>query len=249
MSGHSKWSKIKRKKGANDNKRSSIFTKIIKEIQVSVKLGGADPDGNARLYAAIQSAKSSNMPKENIERAIKKASGSDATTYTELTYEAVTNGKVALVIECATDNTNRTVANIRHILGKYNGQLVNPGTNDFIFEQKGIISFPEPKMSRDEWELEVIDAGAEDIEVEDDIVTITTARENFGSLQKRLRELKIEIDSASLQRIPKILKNLDIDDARKAIKVIDLLEDDEDVQHVYHNLEMTEEIAGIYENE
>ncbi len=214
-----------------------------------MKLGGPDPDGNARLYAAIQSAKSSNMPKENIERAIKKASGSDATTYTELTYEAVTNGKVALVIECATDNTNRTVANIRHILGKYNGQLVNPGTNDFIFEQKGIISFPEPKISRDEWELEVIDAGAEDIELEDGMVTISTARENFGSLQKRLRELKIEIDSASLQRIPRVHKNLDLEDAKKAIKVIDLLEDDEDVQHVYHNLEMTEEIAGIYENE
>ncbi len=248
MSGHSRWSKIKRQKGANDNKRSAIYTKLLKEIQVSVKLGGPDTDGNARLYAAIQAAKSNNMPKENIERSIKKASGADAENFTEITYEGLTGNKVALVIECTTDNTNRSVANIRHILGKYNGQLVPPGTHEFIFDQKGIITFPEPKINRDEWELELIDAGAEEIDIEDTLVTLSTSRENFGSVQKKLRELKIEIDSASLQRIPKILKKLELEEARKALKVIDALEEDEDVQNIYHNLEMTEEIASIYEN-
>jgi YebC/PmpR family DNA-binding regulatory protein len=248
MSGHSKWSKIKRQKGANDNKRSAVFTKLIKEIQVAAKLGSPDPDGNARLYAAIQSAKANNMPKENIDRAIKKASGADATNYTEITYEALTLHKVALIIECTTDNTNRSVSNVRNILSKFSAQIVPPGTHEFIFSQKGVITFLKPAMNPEELELELIDGGAEDIEIDEGHITVFTAREDFGPMQKKLKELKIEIESAQLQRIAKIHKKLEKDDALKVMRMIDMLEDDDDVQNIYHNLELTEELMGHYEN-
>jgi YebC/PmpR family DNA-binding regulatory protein len=248
MSGHSKWSKIKRKKGANDAKRSQIFTKLIKEITVASRLGGPDPDGNARLYLAIQNAKGANMPKDNIDRAIKKGSGSDAANYTEVNYEAYGPGKMAIFIECATDNTNRTVADIRSYLTKAGGSLATSGTFDFIFEQKGVCTFRMPAgMDADELTLEMIDAGAEDVEIEEDEVTVTSSREDFGPVQKKLRDMKIEVKSANLQRVPKIFKKLDADEFKKAMKLIDQLEDHDDIQNVYHNIEMTEELMNIYE--
>jgi len=188
------------------------------------------------------------MPKDTIERAIKKGSSADGANYTEISYEALTNNKVALFIECTTDNTNRTVANIRHLLNKYAGQLVPSGTHEFIFEQKGIITFHKPLMEAEALELELIDAGAEEIEIEEEYITVTTSREDFGGMQKKLRDLKIEIQSALLQRIPKILKKLEPEDAKKALRLIDALEEDDDVQHVYHNLELTEEVMRLYED-
>ncbi len=250
MSGHSKWSKIKRKKGANDSKRSMIFTKLIKEITVAAKLGGADPSANSRLFLAIQNAKGQNMPKENIERAIKKGGDKDTGSFQDITYEGYGPGKVAIFIETSTDNINRTVANIRKYISKMGGSLANNGTFEFIFDQKGIIEF---KMKQgtdpDELTLKLIDSGAEDVDINEGEVEVVTAFEDFGSVQKKLKELNIEPESATLQRIPKIFKKLDVDEFKKAMRLIETIEEDEDVTAVYHNIEMTEELQSIYESE
>ena len=250
MSGHSKWSKIKRKKGANDSKRSMVFTKLIKEITVSAKLGGTDPAGNSRLYLAIQNAKGQNMPKENIDRAIKKGADKDTASFQDINYEGYGPGKVAIFIETSTDNLNRTVANIRKYFSKMGCSLVNNGTFEFIFDQKGIIEFQMPGgMEADDLTLELIDAGAEDVDIEEGDAEITTSFTDFGPVQKKLKELNIEPESASLQRIPKVLKKPDQDEYIKAMRLIEIIEEDEDVKAVYHNIEMSEELAGLYDSE
>ncbi len=162
MSGHNKWSTIKRKKGAIDAKRSKIFSKIIKEISIAVRESGADPDGNPRLRLALSNAKGCNMPKENITRAISKAADKDAASLSEVTYEGYANGGVAVFIECTTDNVQRTVSNIRSTFNKYNGNLGTNGSLSFVFDRKGIFTFPEGNLKEDELTMEVIDAGAED---------------------------------------------------------------------------------------
>lgn len=242
MSGHSKWATIKRKKGALDAKRSKIFSKIIKDITVAVKEGGPDPDGNPRLRLAIANAKGASMPKDNIERAISKGKDKDGATFSELTYEGYLSHGIAVYIECTTDNQLRTVSNIRAIFNKYGGALGTNGSLSFLFERKGIFTFPKGNMNADDLELELIDAGAEDIELSDDFFNITTAKEDFGRMQKKLEELKIEPESAALQRIPHETVKLSDDDARKVLKVIDIFEDDDDVQKVFHNLEISEKV-------
>jgi len=244
MSGHSKWSKIKRKKGATDAKRSKIFSKLIKEIQVAVKLGGPDPEANPRLRLAIQNAKGENVPKENIERVIKKASGDDTTVYSEVNYEGYAPHGVAVFVECTTDNTNRTVARIRSYFTKYNGSLGKTGSLEYIFDQKGIFTFKVPEMDTEELELELIDAGAEDIEIEDDYVTVTSAREDFGNIQKKIDELNIEVENAGLKRIPNNTKDLDEKEFLSVMKLIDVIDEDDDVQNVYHNIELTDELIN-----
>jgi YebC/PmpR family DNA-binding regulatory protein len=246
MSGHNKWSTIKRKKGAADAKRGKIFTKIIKEIMISVREGGADPAGNARLRLAIQNAKGANMPKDNIERAIKKASGSEAEAYHEVTYEGYASNGVAVFVEGLTDNTNRTLANIRYIFGKYNGALGPNGSLTFIFDRQGVFTIDAADLSvksMEDLELELIDAGAENIEADDEMITITCAKDDFGSVNRKLLELDIEPDEAKLKRVPRDTKALDVESAKKVMKLIEALEDDDDVQAVYHNLEITDEIA------
>jgi len=250
MSGHSKWSKIKRKKGANDNKRSMVFTKLIKEITVAAKLGGVDPGGNSRLYLAIQNAKGANMPKDNIDRAIKKGGDKDTASFQDLTYEGYGPGKVAIFVEASTDNINRTVANVRKYFSKMGGLLAVNGTFEFIFDQKGIIEFHLPAgKDTDELTLDLIDAGAEDVEIEEGEVSVTTAREDFGAVQKKLKELGIEPDSVTLERIPKIFKKPDPDEFKKNMRLIEMIEEDEDIQAVYHNMEITEELSELYEPE
>jgi YebC/PmpR family DNA-binding regulatory protein len=246
MSGHSRWSTIKRKKGATDARRSSVFTKIIKEINVAVKLGGPNPDSNTRLRLAIQNGKSVNIPKDNVDRAIKKAAGADAESYLETTYEGYGPARVALFVECTTDNLNRTLANVRLLLSKNGGSLGTNGSLDFIFEQKGVFNLKLPAgITEDDLTLELIDAGAEDVEAEDGYVTVTCVREDFGSVQKKLDELKIEPESGGLERVAKVLKQVSGEDFKKVKKLIDALEDDDDVQKVYHNIELTEELAQL----
>ena len=241
MSGHSKWSTIKRKKGAADAKRGKIFTKIIREILLSARTGGGDPDGNLRLRLAIQLGKASNLPKENIERAIKKATGAEAENYQEITYEG-NFGPVGIFTECTTDNTTRTVANVRAYFNKIGGSLGTNGSLAFVFSRKGVFNFPLPaNLSHDELELELIDAGAEDVGIEDGYATVTTSFEGFGAMQKKLEEMNIELEEASLQRVPGVLIPLDNEAFQRAMKLIDLLEDDDDVQKVYHNIDVTEE--------
>ncbi|MCX6332763.1 MAG: YebC/PmpR family DNA-binding transcriptional regulator [Bacteroidia bacterium] len=247
MSGHNKWSTIKRKKGATDAKRGKIFTKIIKEIVIAAKEGGGDPDTNARLRLAIQNAKGANMPKDNIERAIKKAVGSEAVSYTETCFEGYAPHGIAVFAECLTDNNNRTVASIRSAFNKYGGNLGTNGSLSFLFDRKGTFTIKNEGLNIDEMELEMIDAGAEDFEVDDEKVTITCAKEDFGSVSKKLAEMSIEPEESGLKRIPNDTKKLDVESAKKVLRFIEALEDDDDIQNVYHNLEMTDELADALE--
>jgi len=245
MSGHSKWSTIKRKKGALDAKRSKIFSKIVKEITVAVKEGGSDADANPRLRMAISNAKGVSMPKDNIERAISKGKDKDSASFTEPTFEGYLPNGIAAFVECTTDNNQRTVANIRAIFNKSGGSLGTNGSLSFMFVRKGVFVVPVGDIDQDEFEMELIDAGAEDIVLEDNgIFHITTSLEDFGAMAKKLEELNIEPESAELQRIPTDTKDLSIEDALKIMKVIDLFEDDDDVQNVFHNLEITDEIMN-----
>jgi len=240
MSGHSKWSTIKRKKGAADQKRSKIFSRIIKEISVAVKEGGADPDGNPRLRLALNNARGANMPKENIQRALTKAKDTEALH--EITYEGYAPNGIAVFIECLTDNPQRTLGNIRSIFNKRGGSLSTNGSVAFMFERKGIIRVPKGTFDADELQLEIIDAGVEDFDEQDDVYVITTQLDGFSPVQKRLDELGIEIENAELQRIPVETKKVDAESGVKVLKIIEMIEDDDDVQNVFHNLEITDEI-------
>lgn len=248
MSGHNKWSTIKRKKEANDAKRSKMFTKIIKDITIAVREGGPDPNSNPRLRLAIANARGVNMPKDNIQRAINKANEKDSANYVEIVYEGYATHGVAIIVECATDNQQRTVANIRSYFNKHGGSLSTSGSLNFIFDQKGVFRINREKISNfDEFMLEAIDAGAEDVVEEDDMVIIFTPRENFGTMQKTLEKLNIEADSSKLERIPNTFVKLEKEQALKVLKLIDLLEDDDDVQEVYHNMELPDEILDEIE--
>ncbi len=244
MSGHSKWSTIKRKKGAADAKRSKIFSKIIKEISIAVKEGGNDPEGNPRLRLAIANAKGVNMPKDNVQRAIAKAGEKDASSFVELTYEGYANFGVAVYVECLTDNQQRTVSNIRSYFNKHNGKLDTNGALSFLFDRKGVFSIPKNavNMDEDDFMMEVIDAGAEEVETDDQFYTIYTAMEDFGQMIKKLEDMKIEAENAELQRLPKTTVQLDKESAEKVLKLIETFEEDDDVQNVFHNLELTDEM-------
>ncbi len=247
MSGHNKWSTIKRKKGALDAKRSKIFSRIIKEIQIAIKEGGPNPEANPRLRLAIQNAKGANMPKENIQRAISKAN-SEGGNLQEVTFEGYAPGGVAIFIECLTDNNNRTVSNIRAIFNKRGGNLGTNGSLSFLFERKGVFTIPKTQIKNmEEFELEVIDAGVEDIEDNDDIIILTCPMESFGKVNKKLEDMKIEPENAELRRIPNDYKKLDLETAQKVLKMIEEFEDNDDVQNVWHNLEMTDEIVNSME--
>jgi YebC/PmpR family DNA-binding regulatory protein len=242
MSGHNKWSTIKRKKGALDAKRSKIFSKINKEITVAVKEGGPDPDSNPRLRLAIANAKGASMPKDNIQRAISKGSDKDSASFIECTFEGYANGGVAIFLEATTDNQQRTISNVRMYFNKYNGSLGTNGSLSFIFDRKGIFTIPQGTLDPDDFEMEMIEAGAEDMQLEEGYFTVTTAMENFGAMMKKLETLKIEPENAQLQRIPKDTTKLDLESSKKVMRLIELFEEDDDIQAVYHNLEMTDEL-------
>jgi YebC/PmpR family DNA-binding regulatory protein len=237
MAGHSKWANIKHRKGARDAKRSRIFTRIIKELTVAVKESGTDTDTNPRLRTAMQNAKGANMPKDTIERTIKKASGTDGTSYEEVTFEGYASSGVAVFVECTTDNNNRTVANIRAIFSKYGGNLGTNGSLEFIFDRKGVFTIDSKNVNMD----------LEELEKEETIILIYTNFADFSAMQKKLEELKIEIHSAELQRIPRATKPLNIEKSKSVLKMIDKFEEDDDVQNVFHNLEMTKELMQAFE--
>ncbi len=241
MSGHSKWSTIKRKKGAADAKRGKLFTKLIKEISIAAREGGDEPDANPRLRLAIANAKGNNMPKDNIERAIKKATGSDANQYHETSYEGYATHGVAVFVECLTDNTNRTVSSVRSAFTKHGGSLGTNGSLEFIFNRIGVFQIKlDEGIDEDEFTLEMIDAGAEDVTSEDGYLTVTCNISDFGGIHKKLEELGVEAENAELQRIPNTLVTLDDDSFGKVMKLIDALEDNDDVQKVFHNLDITD---------
>lgn len=241
MSGHSKWSTIKRKKGAADAKRSKIFSRIVKEIQVAVKEGGPDPENNPRLRMAVQNAKGVNMPKDNILRAINKADSEEA-DFQEVTFEGYGPGGVAIYIECLTDNRNRTVSAIRAVFNKRSCNLGINGSLSFLFDRKGVFTVLKGDIDPEEFELEIIDAGVEEFEIEEEVFIITSALEDFGSVQKKLDELGISPENAELQRVPNNTKYLEVEQAMQVLKMVEDFEELEDVQNVYHNLEVTKDI-------
>ena len=242
MSGHSKWSTIKRKKGANDAKRGKLFTKLIKEITVAASEGGGDPETNPRLRSAVQNAKGMNMPKDTIQRAILKANR-DSSSFLELTFEGMLPHGIGVFVDCLTDNRNRTVSNVRAIFNKRGGSLGTNGSLSFMFERKGVISLSKGDLDPDEFELELIDAGVDEIELEDGIFMITTPMEDFHNVQKKLQEMGLEPESAELQRIPNDALDLTVEQGVQIMKIIEEFEDDDDVQAVSHNLNVTDEVS------
>ena len=246
MSGHSKWSTIKRKKGALDAKRGKIFSRIVKEIHIAVKDGGADADSNPRLRLAIQNAKGANMPKDNIDRAITKAD-KEGENLQEITFEGYAPHGIAVFIECLSDNNLRSVGMVRAVFTKKTGTLGTNGSLSFWFDRKGIFTISKGEIDIEEFEFEIIDAGLEELEQVEDKLIITTALEDFGNMQKKLDEMEVEIENAELQRIPNDTKELDVETAKKVLKMIEDFEDVDDVQNVYHNLEMTDELMAELE--
>lgn len=233
----------KASKMARWDKMAKTFSKIGKDIALAVKAGGPDSDSNPALKRCIQNAKGANMPKDNVERAIKKASGADAENYEEITYEGYGQGGVAFFVECTTNNPTRTVANVRAIFNKFDGNLGKNGELAFIFDRKGIFTIDKAQIKSDwdDFEMEMIDGGAEEIDQDENEVLITTAFEDFGSMSHKLDELGIEAKSAELQRIPNNTKGMTDDQFKANMKMLERFEEDDDVQNVFHNMEFTEE--------
>ena len=225
---------------------SKAFTRVGKDISIAVKEGGDNPETNSRLRQIIQNAKEINMPKENIQRAIKKASGDDAENYIEITLEGYAANGIAVFIECTTDNNNRTVANVRSYFTKYEGSLGKNGSLEFIFERKGVftIEIHEAPSNIDEFEMNLIDFGLEDLEKDDEAITIYCNLNKFSTLQRYFETNDIKIQNAETQRIAKSTKFLKLNESDLVIKLLEILEEDDDVQNVFHNMKLTEEILN-----
>lgn len=249
MAGHSKWANIKHRKARQDAAKSKAFTKIIRELTVSAREGGGDPTANPRLSLAIENAKSVNMPKENIERAIKKGTGElEGESYEEVTFEGYGPGGVAYFVECTTDNNNRTVGEIRHAFSKHGGNMGTSGSVAYLFEQKGIISIKSDGLDEDEVMLAAIDAGADDVKSEAGAFEITTPRELLYAVRTTLEDAGYTIDSAELQRVPATEVTVDAETAAANLKLMYRFEDHDDVTNVFTNMNMSEEVMSLAEN-
>ncbi|MDX9801981.1 MAG: YebC/PmpR family DNA-binding transcriptional regulator [Spirochaetia bacterium] len=242
MSGHSKWASIKHKKGANDAKRGKIFTKIIKEITVASRMGGGDENLNPRLRTAVLKAKDANMPKDNIDRAIKKGIGElDGVTYVELTYEGYGPGGVAILIDTLTDNKNRTAADVRSQLTKGGGNLGDTGCVSYLFKRKGIIGFDSSRYSEDDIIEVALESGAEDVSTEGDTIEVVTEPDDFEKVRNALADAGFEKDTAEISMIPDSTVKLDKEKTAKALRLVERLEDLDDVQSVSTNLEIPDD--------
>lgn len=241
MAGHSKWANIKHRKGAQDAKRGKVFTKLIKEITVAAKIGGGDPEGNARLRTAIDKAKGENMPKDSIERAVKKGVGDlDGVNYEEGTFEGYGPGGVAVIVEFMTDNRTRTVADVRHIFTKHNGNLGVNGSVSFLFDRKGLISFTTD-MDFDTIFEAALEAGAEDVKDEGDAYEVITDPVNFIEVRETLAAAGLQWDNAEITMIPQTMVALEGKSAEQMLKMMDKLEDNDDVQNVYANFDISDD--------
>lgn len=245
MSGHSKWATIKRKKAVTDSRRGKIFTQIIKEITIAAKSGGGDPAGNPRLRLAIDKAKSNNMPADNIKRAIMKGTGElPGVSYEDVTYEGYGPGGVALIIESVTDNKNRTVSEIRHLLERGGGKLGAAGSVAWMFHKKGTIRTPKGSMSEDDMLSIVLDAGADDLRLDGDSFEITTAPESFEAVKKAIEEKHIPIEEAEIHKVPENNVRVEGAEAEKVLKLMEALEEHDDTQHVYANFDIDEKVLA-----
>jgi len=244
MSGHSKWSTIKHKKGAADAKRGKIFTRIIKEMTVAARLGGGDVDGNPRLRAAVAEAKANNMPKDNIDRSIKRGTGElEGVNYEELTYEGYGPGGVAIMVETMTDNTNRTTPEIRHVFEKCGGNMGRPGSVRFQFERKGYFAIEKSAANEDKLMELALEAGADDLQTDDtDIYEIYTTPEAFEQVRQTLEKNKIPTVEAKLGQIPSNYVKLDEQKSKQMMRLMEMLDDQDDVQNVYTNFDIPDEL-------
>jgi len=244
MSGHSKWSTIKRKKGAIDAKRGKIFTKLIKEITLAARLGGGDAEANARLRQAVLAAKAENMPKDNIDRAIKKGTGDadGGVTYEEVVYEGYGPGGVAVLVEVMTDNKNRTVAEIRHIFSKHGGNLGENGCVSWIFEKKGTFAFSKEEVTEDRLMEFVLEAGAEDLRDLESEYEVITDPQDFEKIKEKMEEADLKYALAEITMVPKTTVDLGEQQAVSMLKLMEKMEDNDDVQHVYANFNISDEI-------
>ncbi len=245
MSGHSKWAQIKRQKGVNDVKRGALFTKVGREIAVAVRQGGPDPDGNFRLRLAVEKARSVNMPADTIKRAIERASGSgEGEQFEEITYEGYGPGGVAVLVEAATDNRNRTAADVRSIFSKAGGQLAGAGSVAWQFEPRGVITISAVTADRDEVGLLAIDAGADDVDTGTEPMEVYTGPGDLESVRRQLEAAGVKVDSAEVTMTAKQHVELDAGKARQALRLVEVLEDLDDVQRVTANFEIPEELLA-----
>jgi len=244
MSGHSKWATIKRKKGAADAKRGKIFTKLIKEITLAARLGGGDPEGNARLRQAILAAKAENMPKDNIDRAIKKGVGElgGASAYEEITYEGYGPGGVAVLVDVMTDNKKRTVAELRHIFTKYGGNLAENGAVAWIFEKKGSILLDKKVVNEDALMEVALEAGAQDVREEENEYEVITDPASFEKVRKAIEAADFKYIEAKISMIPQSTVKLSEDKAASMLKLMEKMEDNDDVQNVYANFDIPDDV-------
>ncbi|MDC7123916.1 MAG: YebC/PmpR family DNA-binding transcriptional regulator [Spirochaetales bacterium] len=241
MSGHSKWHTIKHKKGAADAKRGKIFTKIIKEITVAARIGGGDIEANPRLRTVVLKARDANMPKDNIERAIKKGTGDlEGVSYTEGMYEGYGSGGVAILVETLTDNKNRTAADVRSIFSKAGGNLGDTGCVSYMFNRKGVITFSSETCSEDEIFNAALEAGADDVVADEDVIEVFTSPEDFEAVRDTLEEAGFKREMAEISMIADQKVTLDDEKTRKVLRLIDNLEDNDDVQNVYSNMDLPE---------
>ncbi|MGD2125921.1 MAG: YebC/PmpR family DNA-binding transcriptional regulator [Desulfobacteraceae bacterium] len=243
MSGHSKWASIRHKKGAMDAKRGKIFSKLIKEITVAARLGGGDPGGNPRLRTAIQAAKAENMPKDNIERAIKKGTGELAgSSYEELSYEAYGPGGVAVLIDCLTDNKKRTVADLKHIMDRHGGSLGEPGCVSWIFVKKGLMVFDNEKVEEEQLLEIALDAGAEDVRQAGTQFEVIMDPADFETVKKAFDDAALTYNLAEISMIPQNTVKLEGKKAEQMLHLMEALEDNDDINHVYANFDVPDEV-------
>ncbi|HHV37008.1 MAG TPA: YebC/PmpR family DNA-binding transcriptional regulator [Candidatus Cloacimonetes bacterium] len=242
MAGHNKWSSIKHKKAATDAKRGKLYTRIAREIILAAKQGGGDPDMNPRLRTAMLSARNANMPRDNIERAIRRGTGDvEGATYEEITYEGYGHNGVGIVVETMTDNKNRTVSEVRHMFSKFGGNLAETGAVSWNFDLKGYFQVPRSDQDEEEFFMEALEAGADDVITEEEYFEIYTEPGEFHNVLGKFEEAGYKVEEASLTRVPKNTINAD-DVAEKLLKLIDMLEELDDVQKVYANFELSDEV-------
>ncbi len=243
MSGHSKWSQIKRQKGVTDARRGQLFTKFAREIMIAVRQGGPDPSSNFRLRMALQKAKDASLPTENIERAIKKGSGeAGVEQLDEITYEGYGPGGIAVLVEVLTDNRNRSVSEVRHNFERAGGRLGEAGSVSWVFESRGVLAIPTTAVQAEDWALQAIDAGAEDVQVHDDALEVYTRPDALEKVRRALEEKEMKVSSAELSRVPKTTVPLDAATATKALRLLERLEELDDVQRVHTNAEFPDTV-------
>ena len=238
-----KWNNIKEKKGDQDKQRSLIYTKSLREVTKAVKNGGSEIESNFLLRIALEKCRKYNVPKDNIDRAIKKGLGNEDEGYEDIAYEGYGPNGVAIFVEASTNNVTRTIANVRNFFNKCGGSIGTTGCLQFVFERKAVFEIAQGKLNEDDFTLELIDAGAEDVVLEDGYFTVTAAMESFGSIQNKLDQMKITADEAGLERVPLTFKEIDKETFKTITKLVDLLEGDDDVTKVYHNVQYDDSFA------